>query len=43
MPFDNPDEIERLKRELEEITAERDFLLGLIISTPIHPGKDFVI
>ena len=28
MPFDNPDEIERLKRELEEIIAERDFLLA---------------
>ena len=28
MPLDSPDEIERLKRELEEITAERDFLLA---------------
>jgi hypothetical protein len=27
MPFDNSDEIERLKRELKEVTAERDFLL----------------
>ncbi len=28
MPFDNSDEIERLKRELEEVTAERDYLLA---------------
>ena len=28
MPFDNSDEIEHLKQELEEITAERDFLLA---------------
>jgi hypothetical protein len=28
MPFDNSDEIERLKQELEEVTAERDFLLS---------------
>jgi hypothetical protein len=28
MPFNNSEYIERLKRELEEITAERDYLLA---------------
>jgi len=28
MPYDDENELQRLRRELEEITAERDYLLG---------------
>jgi hypothetical protein len=43
MSLDNSDEIERLKRELEEVTAERDYLLAenrrLIQNTKDHAAS----
>lgn len=44
MSLDNSDEIERLKRELEEVTAERDYLLAenrrLVQATKDHAASN---